>query len=314
MVGPGPVACGRWVQRIAGYGSPLRPASCLGRRMRPGRASWKPGEAGAEGRARGPLREPGSVLCPAEAVRPPHRVDSGPGGMGTGRGRILRGANFREDARPAPCPPPPGARRPGGARVRTQRIRAGGRRPPRRGPGAGRGGRRGGSAARGLGAARRDPQVGSGRAGGAGRGREHGRAARGPGSDVGGPPGAEGPGPRGRLSRCKRAPGSLGPREGRLLSPRRRGVAAGGGVRGAVGTETKGRAGRAPRVRPRPAGPPPAPQLRPPSPPDLPPSGRACRRVSWRGPFLRADSPPDGLARGPFPQRARAPRAGGFEA
>ncbi|XDB47228.1 hypothetical protein AB1E18_000825 [Capra hircus] len=32
------------------------------------------------------------------------------------------------------------------------------------------------------------------------------------------------------------------------------------------------------------------------------------------GPLLRADSPRDGLARGPFPQRAWAPRAGGFEA
>ena len=59
-----------------------------------GGSRGKPGEAGAEGRARGPLREAGSVLCPAEAVRPPHRVDSGPGGMGTGRGRVLHGADF----------------------------------------------------------------------------------------------------------------------------------------------------------------------------------------------------------------------------
>ena len=36
---------------------------------------------------------------------------------------------------------------------------------------------------------------------------------------------------------------------------------------------------------PGPLGLPLVPQVRPPSPPDRPPSGRACRRVSWRGPF-----------------------------
>ncbi|CAI9165653.1 unnamed protein product [Rangifer tarandus platyrhynchus] len=36
MVGPGPVACGRWVQRNAGYGSPLRPRAAWGDEGGPG--------------------------------------------------------------------------------------------------------------------------------------------------------------------------------------------------------------------------------------------------------------------------------------
>lgn len=288
--------------------TPAAAASCLGRRRRPGRASWEPGEAGAEGRARGPLREAGSVPCPAEAVRPPRRVDSGPGGMGTGRRRVPHGASFREAG---PAPPPPAARRPGGARVRTQRIRAGGRRPPRRGPGAGRGGRRGGSAARGLGAARRDPRVGAGRARGAGRGRGPGG---GRGSDVGGPPGAVGPGPGGRLSTWKRAPGSLGPLEGRLLSPRRREVAAGGVSAGRRGRRQRAGQAGPPGCVPGPLGLPLGPAGSAPLPARSPAVWTRLQTRLLEGPLLRADSPRDGLARGPFPQRAWAPRAGGFEA